>query len=76
MRERILRGIGFIAAVSISTAPGVETLTTQRTLAPHEVALPNETELYSRLPEGVRIDRDKNPKKIPCYTPPSQRRKK
>lgn len=74
MRERILKGVGLLAAVSISAAPGVETRDSFTKISPHIATIPAEIEISSRLPEGIKIGRDRNPKKIPCYTPPSLRR--
>ena len=76
MRERILKGVGFLAAVSISTAPAVEAHDSFTRISPRIANIPAEIEFNSRLPEGIKIGRDKNPKKIPCYIPPSFRRHK
>lgn len=74
MRERILRGVGLFTAVSISVMPGVSMETRLKIHPPHEATLPSDILRNSQPPEGIRIDRDKNPKKKPCYLPPSLRK--
>lgn len=72
MHERIFKVLGFAAISSVTIAPGGEFQTTQRHHnPPTQAVLPGEIPSY-RLPEGIRIETDKDPHIKGCVLAPSQ----
>lgn len=72
MHERIIKGFGFVAISGITLSPVGEFHTTQsQYTSPTQAVLPSELP-FNRLPEGIKIETDKDLHKKRCVLPPSQ----
>lgn len=72
MHERIIKGFRFVAISGITLSPVGEFHTAQsQYTSPTQAVLPGEIPSY-RLPEGIRIETDKDPHIKGCVLAPSQ----